>query len=150
MTVEKGLRPTGDLDSVTVSFLSPGSVSEDIEQKNVNRLLLQLKDDQVMMTRESEDKEILSDSSSRDIPEIVNEDFVKKELVTNEIVKEKLENWKVVTANEIRIGSFLREGPLDKETIQRSQHQAEEFVENKELKIEEVILQPLSSHPSRS
>ena len=150
MTVEKGLRPTGDLDSVTVSFLSPGSVSEDIEQKNVNRLLLQLKDDQVMMTRESEDKEILSDSSSRDIPEIVNEDFVKKELVTNEIVKEKLENWKVVTANEIRIGSFLREGPLDKETIQRSQHRAEEFVENKELKIEEVILQPLSSHPSRS
>ena len=148
MTVEKGLRPTGDLDSVTVSFLSPGSVSEDIEQKNVNRLLLQLKDDQVMMTRESEDKEILSDSSSRDIPEIVNEDFVKKELVTNEIVKEKLENWKV--ANEIRIGSFLREGPLDKETIQRSQHRAEEFVENKELKIEEVILQPLSSHPSRS
>ena len=150
MTVEKGLRPTGDLDSVTVSFLSPGIVSEDIEQKNVNRLLLQLKDDQVMMTRESEDKEILSDSSSRDIPEIVNEDFVKKELVTKEIVKEKLENWKVVTANEIRIGSFLREGPLDKETIQRSQHQAEEFVENKELKIEEVILQPLSSHPSRS
>ena len=150
MTVEKGLRPTGDLDSVTVSFLSPGSVSEDIEQKNVNRLLLQLKDDQVIMTRESEDKEILSDSSSRDIPEIVNEDFVKKELVTNEIVKEKLENWKVVTANEIRIGSFLREGPLDKETIQRSQHRAEEFVENKELKIEEVILQPLSSHPSRS
>ena len=150
MTVEKGLRPTGDLDSVTVSFLSPGSVSEDIEQKNVNRLLLQLKDDQVMMTRESEDKEILSDSSSRDIPEIVNEDFVKKELVTNEIAKEKLENWKVVTANEIRIGSFLREGPLDKETIQRSQHRAEEFVENKELKIEEVILQPLSSHPSRS
>lgn len=131
-------------------FLSPGIVSEDIEQKNVNRLLLQLKDDQAMMTRESEDKEILSDSSSRDIPEIVNEDFVKKELVTNEIVKEKLENWKVVTANEIRIGSFLREGPLDKETIQRSQHQAEEFVENKELKIEEVILQPLSSHPSRS
>ena len=129
-------------------FLSPGIVSEDIEQKNVNRLLLQLKDDQVMMTRESEDKEILSDSSSRDIPEIVNEDFVKKELVTNEIVKEKLENWKV--ANEIRIGSFLREGPLDKETIQRSQHRAEEFVENKELKIEEVILQPLSSHPSRS
>ena len=150
MTVEKGLRPTGDLDSVTVSFLSPGSVSEDIEQKNVNRLLLQLKDDQVMMTRESEDKEILSDSSSRDIPEIVNEDFVKKELVTNEIAKEKLENWKVVTANEIRIGSFLREGPLDKETIQRSQHRAEEFFENKELKIEEVILQPLSSHPSRS
>ena len=131
-------------------FLSPGIVSEDIEQKNVNRLLLQLKDDQAMMTRESEDKEILSDSSSRDIPEIVNEDFVKKELVTNEIVKEKLENWKVVTANEIRIGSFLREGPLDKETIQRSQHRVEEFVENKELKIEEVILQPLSSHPSRS
>ena len=150
MTVEKGLRPTGDLDSVTVSFLSPGIVSEEIEQKNVNRLLLQLKDDQVMMTRESEDKEILSDSSSRDIPEIVNEDFVKKELVTNEIAKEKLENWKVVTANEIRIGSFLRESPLDKETIQRSQHRAEEFVENKELKIEEVILQPLSSHPSRS
>ena len=150
MTVEKGLRPTGDLDSVTVSFLSPGIVSEDIEQKNVNRLLLQLKDDQVMMTRESEDKEILSDSSSRDIPEIVNEDFVKKELVTNEIAKEKLENWKVVTANEIRIGSFLREGPLDKEKIQRSQHRVEEFVENKELKIEEVILQPLSSHPSRS
>ena len=131
-------------------FLSPGIVSEDIEQKNLNRLLLQLKDDQAMMTRESEDKEILSDSSSRDIPEIVNEDFVKKELVTNEIVKEKLENWKVVTANEIRIGSFLREGPLDEETIQRSQHRAEEFVENKELKIEEVILQPLSSHPSRS
>ena len=103
-----------------------------------------------MMTRESEDKEILSDSSSRDIPEIVNEDFVKKELVTNEIVKEKLENWKVVTANEIRIGSFLREGPLDKEKIQRSQHRVEEFVENKELKIEEVILQPSSSHPSRS
>lgn len=131
-------------------FLSPGIVSEDIEQKNLNRLLLQLKDDQAMMTRESEDKEILSDSSSRDIPEIVNEDFVKKELVTNEIVKEKLENWKVVTANEIRIGSFLREGPLDKEKIQRSQHRVEEFVENKELKIEEVILQPLSSHPSRS
>ena len=84
-----------------------------------------------MMTRWSEVKQVLSDSSIRDIPEIANEDFVNHEIVNNEIFNDEIVN----TEND----GYLREETLDdKETIERSAE--EEEVDGKDLINDEVTL----------
>ena len=55
------------------------------------------KDDLVMITRWSDVKEILSDSSIRDIPEIANEDFLNVEIVFKEVMMKQQNSNKQMT-----------------------------------------------------
>ena len=99
----------------------------------------------VMMTRWSEVKEVLSDSSIRDIPEIANEDFVNHEIVNNEIFNNEIVNTEnvnkeIVKGINIVNDGYLREETLDdKETIERTAEE-EEVVDGKDLTNDEVTL----------
>ena len=56
-----------------------------------------------MMTRWSECREVLSDSSSRDIPDIVNEDFSNNESLVDQVENREFVNSTIVNSrNEIR------------------------------------------------
>ena len=71
-----------------------------------------------MMTRWSECKEVLSDSSSRDIPDIVNEDFS-----TNEPLVYQVENRESVNSNIVNsrkeIGDIVQDNKaLDDENVE--------------------------------
>ena len=66
-----------------------------------------------MMTRWSECREVLSDSSSRDIPDIVNEDFSN-----NEPLVDQVENREFVNSR-IEIGDIVQDNKaLDGEKIE--------------------------------
>ena len=66
-----------------------------------------------MMTRWSECREVLSDSSSRDIPDIVNEDFSN-----NEPLVDKVENRESVNSR-IEIGDIVQDNKaLDDENVE--------------------------------
>ena len=66
-----------------------------------------------MMTRWSECKEVLSDSSSRDIPDIVNEDFSN-----NEPLVDQVENRESVNSRK-EIGDIVQDNKaLDDENVE--------------------------------
>ena len=66
-----------------------------------------------MMTRWSECREVFSDSSSRDIPDIVNEDFSN-----NEPLVDQVENREFVNSHK-EIGDIVQENrALDGEEIE--------------------------------
>ena len=66
-----------------------------------------------MMTRWSECREVLSDSSSRDIPDIVNEDFSN-----NEPLVDQVENREFVNSRK-EIGDIVQDNKaLDGEKIE--------------------------------
>ena len=66
-----------------------------------------------MMTRWSECKEVLSDSSSRDIPDIVNEDFSNNELLVDQV-----ENRESVNSRK-EIGDIVQDNKaLDDENVE--------------------------------
>ena len=86
------------------------------------------------MTRWSEGKEVLSDSSIKDIPEIVNEDFVSNTIVNDEIVSNEIVNKKIVESLIVNDG-FLRE---DDDSIQRTAEEREAI--NDEVTIVKIII----------
>ena len=66
-----------------------------------------------MMTRWSECREVLSDSSSRDIPDIVNEDFSN-----NEPLVDQVENREFVNSRK-EIGDIVQDNKaLDDENVE--------------------------------
>ena len=66
-----------------------------------------------MMTRWSECREVLSDSSSRDIPDIVNEDFSN-----NESLVDQVENRDFVSSRK-EIGDIVQDNKaLDDENVE--------------------------------
>ena len=75
------------------------------------------------MTRWSEVKEVLSDSSIRDVPQIVNEDFVNNAIVNDENVNKEIVYSEIVHNEIVRSlvvnGGFLGgEEILGNESIQ--------------------------------
>ena len=72
------------------------------------------------MTRWSEVKEVLSDSSIRDVPEIVNEDFVNNAIVNNEIVTDENVNSEIVRSLIVNVGFLEGEDILGNESFQRT------------------------------
>ena len=65
-------------------------------QQNYETAIQQKTEKPVIMTRWSEVKEVLSDSSIRDIPEIANEHFVNNEIVNEEVVNNENVNKEIV------------------------------------------------------
>ena len=72
------------------------------------------------MTRWSEVKEVLSDSSIRDVPQIVNEDFVNNAIVNNEIVTDENVNSEIVRSLIVNVGFLEGEEILGNESFQRT------------------------------
>ena len=72
------------------------------------------------MTRWSEVKEVLSDSSIRDVPEIANEDFVNNAIVNNEIVTDENVNSEIVRSLIVNVGFLEGEDILGNESFQRT------------------------------
>ena len=71
-----------------------------------------------MMTRWSECKEVLSDSSSRDIPDIVNEDFSNNESLVDQVENREFVNSTIVNSRN-EIGDIARDNKaLDDENVE--------------------------------
>ena len=71
-----------------------------------------------MMTRWSECREVLSDSSSRDIPDIVNEDFSNNESLVDQVENRECVNSTIVNSRKA-IGDIARDNKaLDDENVE--------------------------------
>ena len=71
-----------------------------------------------MMTRWSDCKEVLSDSSSRDIPDIVNEDFSNNESLVDQVENREFVNSNIVNSRK-EIGDIARDNKaLDDENVE--------------------------------
>ena len=71
-----------------------------------------------MMTRWSECREVLSDSSSRDIPDIVNEDFSNNEPLVDYVENREFVNSNIVNSRK-EIGDIVQDNKaLDDENVE--------------------------------
>ena len=71
-----------------------------------------------MMTRWSECREVLSDSSSRDIPDIVNEDFSNNEPLVDQVENRESVKSDIVNSRK-EIGDIVQDNKaLDDENVE--------------------------------